>query len=65
MYHLGRSRNLTLLSMFHRRRIHLRSWLWYLREKKLKKQQKKLNSCHRTMATMTTTATTMIMRKKK
>jgi hypothetical protein len=38
----------------------LRSWSWYLREKKLRKGWKKLNSCRRTMATMTT----MIMRKK-
>jgi hypothetical protein len=61
MYHLSQSRSPTLL----RRRIPLRSWSWYLWKKKLKKQWKKLNSCHRTMSMMTTTTTTTIMRKKK
>jgi hypothetical protein len=42
----------------------LRSWSWYLREKKLRKQWKKLNSCHKTMATMTTTTTIMEWKKK-
>jgi hypothetical protein len=62
MCHLSWSRSLTLLSTFLRRRIPLRLWSWYLFEKKLRKQQKNLNSCHRTMAT---TTMTMIMRKKK
>jgi hypothetical protein len=58
MCHLSRSYNLTLLNTFLRRRIPLRLWSWYLREKKL-------NSSHRTMSTTTTMTTTTIMRKKK
>jgi hypothetical protein len=55
MCHLNQSRSPTLLSMFLRRRIPLRSWSWYQQEKTLRK----LNNYHKTI-TMTT-----IMRKKK
>jgi hypothetical protein len=65
MCHLSRSHNPTLLNTFLRRRIPLRTWLWYLRENMLSKQQKKLNSCRRKMATTTTMTMTMIMRRKK
>jgi hypothetical protein len=65
MCHLSRSHSLTLLSTFLWRRIPLRSWSWYLQEKKLGKKQKKLNYYNRTMATTTTMMMTMIMRKKK
>jgi hypothetical protein len=58
MCHHSWSHSLTLLSTFLGRRIPLRSWLWYL-------QEKKLNSYRRTMATMTTMTMIMIMRKKK
>jgi hypothetical protein len=58
MCHLSWSHSPTLLSTSLRRRIPLRSWSWYPREKKL-------NNCRRTMAIMMTTTTTTIMRKKK
>jgi hypothetical protein len=38
---------------------------WYLREKKLRKEHKKLNNYRRTMATTMTTTMIMIMRKTK
>jgi hypothetical protein len=58
MCHLSWNHSPTLLNTSLRRRIPLRSWSWYLREKKL-------NNCRRTMAIMMTTTTTTIMRKKK
>jgi hypothetical protein len=57
MCHLSRSHNPTLISTFLRRRIPLRLWSGYMREKICKK----LNSYHRT----TTMATTTRMSRKK